>query len=62
MFVVNEPEEDNPMIGWRGASRYYHKNYQQAFELECRAFNKVRNQLFKIKKLRPTFHKADVVN
>jgi pyruvate, water dikinase len=39
-----EPKEDNPMIGWRGASRYYHKNYQEAFELECLAFKKVRNE------------------
>lgn len=33
-----EPIEDNPMLGWRGASRYYHKDYQQAFALECEAF------------------------
>ena len=39
-----EPKEDNPMIGWRGASRYYNKNYQKAFELECQAFKKVRNE------------------
>ncbi len=39
-----EPKEDNPMIGWRGASRYYHKSYQEAFELECLAFKKVRNE------------------
>jgi len=37
-------QEDNPMIGWRGASRYYNKNYQKAFELECQAFKKVRNE------------------
>lgn len=40
-----EPEENNPMIGWRGASRYYSKQYQEAFELECHAFKKVRNQM-----------------
>lgn len=36
-----EPEEDNPMIGWRGASRYYDDNYRAGFDLECRAFKKV---------------------
>ncbi|MBC8500401.1 MAG: phosphoenolpyruvate synthase [Nanoarchaeota archaeon] len=40
-----EPEEDNPMIGWRGASRYYDENYKEAFGLECRAFLKVRNEM-----------------
>ncbi|MBL7056852.1 phosphoenolpyruvate synthase [Candidatus Woesearchaeota archaeon] len=40
-----EPVEDNPMIGWRGASRYYDKNYKAAFGLECRAFLKVRNEM-----------------
>lgn len=32
-----EPNEENPMIGWRGASRYYAKEYERAFELECQA-------------------------
>ncbi len=36
-----EPKEDNPMIGWRGASRYYDKSFLPAFELECRALKKV---------------------
>jgi pyruvate,water dikinase len=40
-----EPKEDNPMIGWRGASRYYDPNYKEAFELECRAVLKVRNEM-----------------
>ena len=40
-----EPEENNPMIGWRGASRYYSDNYRDAFKLECLAFLKVRNQM-----------------
>ncbi|HUQ66484.1 MAG TPA: phosphoenolpyruvate synthase [Flavitalea sp.] len=40
-----EPHEDNPMIGWRGASRYYSTEYQQAFALECRAIQKVRIEL-----------------
>ncbi|KKP92147.1 MAG: Phosphoenolpyruvate synthase [Parcubacteria group bacterium GW2011_GWA2_36_10] len=37
-----EPIESNPMIGWRGASRYYDPNYIAAFKLECRALVKVR--------------------
>ena len=40
-----EPEESNPMIGWRGASRYYDPKYKQAFELECKALLKVRNEM-----------------
>ena len=39
-----EPKEDNPMIGWRGASRYYDEKYRDAFALECKAFLKVRNE------------------
>ncbi|OGM01586.1 phosphoenolpyruvate synthase [Candidatus Woesearchaeota archaeon RBG_13_36_6] len=39
-----EPKEENPMIGWRGASRYYSK-YAPAFALECKALLKVRNQM-----------------
>ncbi len=38
-----EPLEDNPMIGWRGSSRYYDPKYEAAFRLECRAFKKVRD-------------------
>jgi pyruvate,water dikinase len=37
-----EPHEENPMIGWRGASRYYSDSYREAFGLECRAIKKVR--------------------
>lgn len=40
-----EPEESNPMIGWRGASRYYDPKYKAAFELECMALLKVRNEM-----------------
>ncbi|MCK5039940.1 MAG: phosphoenolpyruvate synthase [Candidatus Aenigmarchaeota archaeon] len=40
--TLYEPTEDNPMIGWRGASRYYDKNYRDAFSLECRALKKAR--------------------
>ena len=36
-----EPEESNPMIGWRGASRYYDEKFKQAFELEVLAMKKV---------------------
>jgi pyruvate, water dikinase len=36
-----EPKESNPMIGWRGASRYYQGNYRQGFKLECLAIKKV---------------------
>ncbi len=37
-----EPIEENPMIGWRGASRYYSDAYKEAFGLECKAIKKVR--------------------
>jgi len=40
-----EPKEENPMIGWRGSSRYYDDRYREGFELECRALGKVRNQI-----------------
>ena len=40
--IYFEPEEENPMLGFRGASRYYHENYKAAFALECAAFKKVR--------------------
>jgi pyruvate,water dikinase len=40
-----EPKEHNPMIGWRGASRYYDKNFKSAFGLECRAIKKVRDEM-----------------
>ena len=40
-----EPEEENPMIGWRGASRYYDPKYKAAFALECIAMKKVRSEM-----------------
>jgi pyruvate,water dikinase len=40
-----EPEESNPMIGWRGASRYYDKKFKPAFGLECEAIKKARNEM-----------------
>ncbi|MFA6650072.1 MAG: phosphoenolpyruvate synthase [archaeon] len=39
-----EPVESNPMIGWRGASRYYQGNYRAGFKLECDAIKRVRNK------------------
>ncbi len=38
-----EPHEENPMIGWRGASRYYSESYEAAFALECEAMRRVRD-------------------
>ncbi|KYK21644.1 phosphoenolpyruvate synthase [Thermoplasmatales archaeon SM1-50] len=40
-----EPEEHNPMIGWRGASRYYDPKFKPAFGLECVALKKARNEM-----------------
>lgn len=39
-----EPKEENPMIGWRGASRYYSEGYKDGFALECKAIKKVREE------------------
>jgi len=39
-----EPEESNPMMGWRGASRYYDPKFQPAFEMECKAIKKAREE------------------
>ncbi|WP_459890597.1 pyruvate, water dikinase [Halostagnicola bangensis] len=40
-----EPDEDNPMIGWRGASRYYDEDFREAFRLECEALCQVREDV-----------------
>ncbi len=40
-----EPLEDNPMIGFRGASRYAHPNYEEGFALECKAMKRVRDEM-----------------
>jgi pyruvate,water dikinase len=40
-----EPEESNPMLGWRGASRYYDEKFKPAFGLECEAIKKVRDEM-----------------
>ena len=40
-----EPDEENPMIGFRGAARYYSPAYRDGFALECRAISRLRNEL-----------------
>ncbi|WP_336009066.1 phosphoenolpyruvate synthase [Acinetobacter calcoaceticus] len=40
-----EPEEENPMLGFRGASRYVSENFRDCFELECRALKKARDEM-----------------
>jgi pyruvate, water dikinase len=40
-----EPEEENPMLGFRGASRYISEEFEQCFELECRAIKRVREEM-----------------
>jgi pyruvate,water dikinase len=43
--ALYEPNESNPMIGWRGASRYYDPKYKDAFGLECHALKKARDEM-----------------
>jgi pyruvate,water dikinase len=43
--AVYEPEEHNPMIGFRGASRYYDPRYKEGFILECKALKRVRDEM-----------------
>ncbi len=45
-----EPREANPMLGWRGASRYYDQKFHRAFEMECKAIRKVR-EIFGLKNI-----------
>ncbi|MBD2436496.1 phosphoenolpyruvate synthase [Nostoc sp. FACHB-110] len=40
-----EPSEENPMLGWRGAARYYDEGYKAAFALECQAIKRVRDEM-----------------
>lgn len=40
-----EPKEENPMLGFRGASRYYNEKFKHAFALECKAMKKIRNEM-----------------
>ena len=46
-----EPEEANPMLGWRGASRYYHPKFKPAFIMECQAIRRVR-EVFGLKNIK----------
>lgn len=50
-----EPTEENPMLGFRGAARYFHPLYKAGFELECKAIKKVREEmaLFNVKVMIP---------
>jgi pyruvate,water dikinase len=43
--LLYEAEEENPMIGFRGASRYYDESYREAFEWECAALKRVREEM-----------------
>jgi pyruvate,water dikinase len=45
-----EPEEENPMLGWRGASRYYDKKFKPAFKMECQAILRAR-KIFGLKNI-----------
>jgi pyruvate,water dikinase len=45
-----EPEESNPMLGWRGASRYYDEKFKPAFEMECKAIKRAR-EIFGLKNI-----------
>jgi len=45
-----EPEESNPMMGWRGASRYYDPKFQPAFEMECQTIKRAR-EIFGLKNI-----------
>ncbi|MCP6759390.1 MAG: phosphoenolpyruvate synthase [Fischerella sp. CENA71] len=40
-----EPKEENPMLGWRGAARYYDQGYREGFALECQAMKRVREEM-----------------
>lgn len=40
-----EPKEENPMLGWRGAARYYDQRYRNAYALECQALKRVREEM-----------------
>jgi pyruvate, water dikinase len=56
-----EPEEENPMLGYRGASRYYHPGYAEGFALECAALARVRKEmgLFNVKVMIPFCRTVD---
>jgi len=56
-----EPEEANPMMGWRGVSRYVTAEFEQAFRLECRAVKKVREQCKNVWVMLPFVRTTDEV-
>ena len=56
-----EPKEDNPMIGWRGVSRYISKEFREAFKLECEAIKEVRNNYKNIHVMLPFVRNIDEV-
>jgi len=56
-----EPKEDNPMIGWRGVSRYISEKFEPAFRLECRAIRKVREEFNNVWVMFPFVRKPDEV-
>ncbi len=56
-----EPKEDNPMIGWRGVSRYVSEVFEPAFRLECRAIKKVREQFKNVWVMLPFVRKTSEV-
>lgn len=56
-----EPHEENPMIGWRGVSRYIHEDYVEAFRLECRAVKRVRESYKNVHVMLPFVRTVDEV-
>ena len=56
-----EPEESNPMIGWRGVSRYVSKDFKEAFKLECKAIKKVRENCENVYVMLPFVRNVDEV-
>jgi len=59
-----EPEEDNPMIGFRGAARYTHPAYEEGFALECAAMKRVREDmgLTNVKLMIPFCRRVEIPN
>ncbi len=56
-----EPHEDNPLIGWRGVSRYISEDFVEAFRLECKAIKKVRSTLKNVHVMLPFVRTTDEV-
>lgn len=57
-----EPHEENPMIGWRGVSRYISDEFKDAFKLECQAIKKVREEYKNVYAMLPFVRTVDEVN